>query len=204
MLQEVLSRHEKKKNRPFFIEDQPSFIKEKLDHPYSFFSDHAHYQHLSLGNMVLSKFPLESHQVIDLPSHKREQRCVLSCHAKLPSGLTLGLLCTHLNLLHTHRLKQYKTINDFCKAQKETSLILAGDFNDWSQIASKNLTELKEASSLLYGQYLKSFPAPFPRLALDRMYYKGLRPYIVEVLKSSPWTYLSDHLPILARFHYAH
>ena len=47
------------------------------------------------------------------------------------------VLCCHLNLLHRDRIKQYQAIRDYIVTlPADASLILAGDFNDWSKILS--------------------------------------------------------------------
>ena len=82
-------------------------------------------------------------------------------------------------------------------------VIIAGDFNDWRENASDLLLEELKMDEVFLkngGKHAATFPALFPLLALDRIYYKNIKCVQVEVLKSPLWRKLSDHLPIIAEF----
>ena len=82
-------------------------------------------------------------------------------------------------------------------------LIIAGDFNDWrghaEDILEKEL-KLQEAMNIISGSYAKTFPAYRPTLRVDRIYCRGVKILEAKVLAGKPWRYLSDHLPLLAKF----
>ena len=79
-------------------------------------------------------------------------------------------------------------------------MILAGDFNDW-RVASPKLLDkelgLTEAFVESHGKHAKTFPAVFPTLKVDRIYYRGLCCERIEVVRTKG---LSDHCPLMAAF----
>ncbi|NOQ90769.1 MAG: EEP domain-containing protein, partial [Gammaproteobacteria bacterium] len=50
------------------------------------------------------------------------------------------------------------------------------------------------------GSYARTFPAVFPVLSMDRIYYRGLDVVHCQRLHDQPWDRLSDHTPLLAEF----
>ena len=49
----------------------------------------------------------------------------------------------------------------------------------------------------------RTFPAMMPWLRLDRIYVRGFRVEMAEVLKDGPWARLSDHAPIVTELQLA-
>jgi endonuclease/exonuclease/phosphatase family metal-dependent hydrolase len=75
-------------------------------------------------------------------------------------------------------------------------LIIAGDFNDWRNHASKHLAERLELSEVfqqLSGRYARSFPVAMPMLRLDRIYVRGLCAVNADVHYGAGWSKISDH-----------
>ena len=82
-------------------------------------------------------------------------------------------------------------------------VILAGDFNEWRGRIGRQLESLfsmKEAHKTTHGKYAKTFPANWPILQMDRMYFRQLELLECECLNMPPWGSLSDHLPLYAQF----
>jgi endonuclease/exonuclease/phosphatase family metal-dependent hydrolase len=100
-----------------------------------------------MAMQFLSKYPIVRHDVIDLTIHAKEMRALLYCEIDHPHG-KLDLFCTHLNLLHRHRVKQYEIINKSIKElhHQKRPLILAGDFNDWIKKSYLFLDDLEFAA----------------------------------------------------------
>ena len=85
----------------------------------------------------------------------------------------------------------------------QAPLIIAGDFNDWRRGAFNYMErklELKEIYKVLEGKHAKTYPALYPTLKIDRIYYRGLRPLSGKILNEQCWKKLSDHLPLYATF----
>lgn len=166
------------------------------------YAPNASYKKGHHGNAILSRYPISLIENVNLTVNYFEKRGLLLASLELPDDLSpMSIACTHLNLRHKERLLQYLTIKKTIseKISSETRLILAGDFNDWNQMATTHFASdlsLTEAHSLLMGKYAYTYPAWFPKLPLDRIYFRGLKAVNVEVIKFK----LSDHLPLLATF----
>ena len=157
------------------------------------------------GNAILSHYPISNWENEDLTLHKLEKRGLLHCEIPLANQQTLHLFNVHLNLRHTDRLKQIeRVIARYLKLiPPEAPFILAGDFNDWGKELShyfENKLKLFECHKKIHTTYAKTFPSFFPLLSLDRIYAKNIYPTEVKSLNESPWTALSDHLPLYMEF----
>ena len=156
------------------------------------------------GNAILSKYPIRSYENIDISNNRFERRGIL--HAVVEwEGSPLHLLCVHLDLTGGGRKKQNERIVQRIEEAipSDERLILAGDFNDWRGLATahfKERLELHEAFQSVHGSHAKTFPAPFPFLTLDRMYFRGLYPVDAKCHEGNPWSQLSDHVAIEAAF----
>jgi len=152
------------------------------------------------GNAILSKFQIESFENIDLTVNKYEFRGLLHCVVNI-EGKRVDLFNVHLNLLHRHRVIQIERIIEraLSSVQSDT-LLLCGDFNDWTGRVSQmleNQVGLSEAFLSSEGVHARTFPSFMPILPLDRVYFKGASIGKCEVLKTPELRILSDHLPVL-------
>ena len=80
---------------------------------------------------------------------------------------------------------------------------VVGDFNDWNGTLGKALENqlgMREVFRDEHGHYAKTFPSHYPILRMDRIYYRGIDLIESECLGRRPWSELSDHLPLYARF----
>ncbi len=199
-LQEVVGKNKVfEKKFDHWIDNQFDFLAEDIWHD-GIFSEHAVYDHRNHGNVILSKYPIIYHEIINISLNPLEQRSLLFAELRVKDK-NVHCYCTHLNLLHRDRIKQYALIKDYIntKSKDVDQIILAGDFNDWNQHASKNLMSIEhihDAYKLKHGEYPRTFPAMLPFFKLDRIYTRGFNIHHAEVLKSEQWSSLSDHLPI--------
>ena len=155
------------------------------------------------GNALLSKFEILSYQNIDVSIAGPEQRGMLHCVLRLPgNSVDLHAICVHLGLVGAHRLQQVRLLIGLIETlPPEAPLIVAGDFNDWSQRAGRLLEEragLCEIFTETQGRPARSFPALFPILRLDRVYCRHLVGLRTRVLSKTPWSRLSDHAGLFA------
>src|SRR3990167_232995 len=131
------------------------------------------------GNAILSKYPILFSENVDLTMNKFEKRGMLHAVIKLPDRkFHTHLLCVHLGLFIKDRKKQLAEIARFIEKNisQNESIILGGDFNDWSNIASELLIgklKFQEAFHNHHQAHAKTFPAWAPMLRLDRMYFRG-------------------------------
>jgi endonuclease/exonuclease/phosphatase family metal-dependent hydrolase len=113
------------------------------------------------------------------------------------------LICTHLSLRESHRQHQLHRLCELIATEvpPHAALFVAGDFNDWRGRAHpilQRIAGLKEAFIEAGGQAAASFPARWPMLQLDRIYFRNAVLLRCEVLRARPWSRLSDHLPLYA------
>ena len=198
-LQEVLGWHELSAPRPQF-----EILADRVWSHYAY-GKNAVYSKGHHGNAILSQFPLESFENIDLSNHRFERRGLLHGVVSCPDwkGRRVHVLTAHLDLLAWGRKRQLAKLCEAIRSRvpPDEPLILAGDFNDWSEELSVGLQEgagLKEVFLERTGDHARTFPSWWPRLKLDRIYVKGFRVCEVETLSGSPWSRLSDHLALSA------
>jgi endonuclease/exonuclease/phosphatase family metal-dependent hydrolase len=172
--------------------------------PHYSYSKNVIYDHGHHGNLIISKYPIEFYNNINISTNSLENRGLLVCTITIPQNeqepkKTILACCLHLNLLHTGRKKQYKKIIDFIDTYEHQydSCILAGDFNDWNKKSFEyfeKILHMKEAHLTSNGFLAKTFPANIPFLALDRIYVKNLEIINSKVIyiDKNP----SDHLPL--------
>jgi endonuclease/exonuclease/phosphatase family metal-dependent hydrolase len=159
------------------------------------------------GNAILSRFPLGNSIDLDLRVSIKKPRRALITQASIPiDGETqsVQLCCTHLGLsgfersVQIRRIVQHKTLQQFA-----VPCIIGGDFNDvWSEHGRKHLEPVGFQRA---GKSIKTFPAAWPFLSLDGIYYRGhLR--LVDSLagRAEPSRTASDHLPLIADFALTH
>ena len=169
--------------------------------PHFAYGRNAIYQHGHHGNAILSKYPIVNSDNVDVSVMKRSQRGLL--FAQITPGVQL--VCAHMGLLAWERRRQFKQLKHQLMARGSAAegLIIAGDFNDWHLRLHKHFyrdLDVREAMTEIQGRPAKSFPAPYPLLPLDRIYYKGLVLREAKVLRGEPWRSLSDHCALYAEF----
>lgn len=207
-LQEVVGANEKHANHhaDWPTESQFEFLADKV-WPHFAYGKNAVYPEGHHGNAILSKFPIVAFSNIDLSTNPFEQRGVLHAEVALPGhDEPLHCLCLHLGLTRRGRKLQLERICDRIDEEipVSASVILAGDFNDWSKVASATLArhaDLHEAFKQKRGRYAATFPAALPLLALDRIYTRNLTVHEAAVLTGPTWRKLSDHAALLAELH---
>ncbi|NWA02310.1 endonuclease/exonuclease/phosphatase family protein [Pseudomonas gingeri] len=151
------------------------------------------------GNALLSKFPIQAYDNLDVSVHGNERRGLLHCRLDMPGHEQVHAICVHLGLREAHRQRQIDLLLDHLDSlPPAASVIIAGDFNDWRRRADTRLAaqSLIEAFSHTRGAPARSFPARLPLLRLDRIYLRNALPGTASVLSAWPWSHLSDHAPL--------
>ena len=174
---------------------------EELKHVYG--RNRVH-QHGHYGNAVLSRFPIVSVENEDISDHRFERRGLLHTVIKVPGWKrNLHCVCVHLSLHERGRQRQVDAIVARLKelVQRDTPTIVAGDFNDWRQRASRVLERdlgMQDVSMTSTGVHSQTFPSFLPLLRLDRIYVRGFHVVSTQVHRGAPWSLLSDHLAVSA------
>jgi endonuclease/exonuclease/phosphatase family metal-dependent hydrolase len=162
-------------------------------------TEHGHH-----GNAILSKFPITSWENLDVSANAVEQRGLLHCEIAIPSWeQNLHCVCVHLGLMDKWRGRQLTALNARINSSipANSPLIIAGDFNDWRQKASKALAEqqhLKEVFKVAHGSYARSFPSMMPLFKLDRVYTRGFKVIDCGVSGHTSSSKVSDHAALTA------
>lgn len=153
------------------------------------------------GNAILSKRPFLSWENVDVSVFGPSQR-----------GLLFGLIepnihvvCVHMGLLGWERRRQAQQLLEeiYRREAHNEPLIIAGDFNDWTSYLHRSLKRelhLDEAYCHFHGRLARTFPAAWPVLKMDRIYYRGFDLTYADRLSGSPWNALSDHCALYADF----
>jgi endonuclease/exonuclease/phosphatase family metal-dependent hydrolase len=197
-LQEVSGENLKNRKKGL-VDEQLEFFADGIWPHYSY-GKNSIYDHGHHGNLILSKFPIESFENVNLTTNIFEKRGMLICKIKTTESYFYAA-SLHLNLLHSGRELQYQKIEKYLR-QKTSDLptIIAGDFNDWNKKSSDYFEEklgMQEIYKTSHGQYAKSFPSKIPFLCLDRVYVKKFMVLGSELVLPQKSHLLSDHLPLL-------
>lgn len=204
-LQEVQGEHHNhaKKLSDWPDESQFEFLADGI-WPHFSYGKNSVYDHGHHGNAILSRFPILSSENIDISAHRFESRGMLHALIQIEDGVApLHCLCVHLGFFATGKRFQIGRILDRVKhtVPLESSLVIAGDFNDWSRRATKRLQDEIRVQEIFYsvgGRHVKTYPSVAPIFSLDRIYQRGFTVNKAKVLFGAPWSGFSDHAALYA------
>ena len=189
------------------------------DTQHSAYGKNAVYDHGHHGNALLSNFPITAVRNHDVSDHAFESRGILHCIVTIDSQI-IHCYVVHLGLFAGSRLRQTDALIEAVStsAPSDVPLLIAGDFNDWTNSLSESLCERlgvtevfdRHLTASRFGSYLRrlsgrgprkaparTFPAAMPVLQLDRIYVRGFDVVDAKVLFGASWARLSDHAPIM-------
>lgn len=165
---------------------------------YFYFERSISYQGGEYGNAILSRFPIERKEKLQLSSAEdTEPRALLVVKVTLPGGEKLKFASTHLDFSSsTNAANQAKDITAYF--EKETlPLIIAGDFN--AVIGSAAINELdNHFTRTCQDDCPPTIPVVDPQKAIDFIFYRPHQDIGVMEHRVINETYASDHLPVLA------
>src|SRR5690606_1880177 len=156
------------------------------------------------GNAILSKYPIVHWENEDISAHASEQRGLLQCEIAVPGWEQhLPGICVHLGLLGRWRRQQIAALRARIQSlvPADAPLIIAGDFNDWSQNVGQMLADdlnLHEVFERSIGKSARSFPALLPLFRLDRIYTRGFRVQHSQVHSGRRFGHVSAHAALSA------
>jgi endonuclease/exonuclease/phosphatase family metal-dependent hydrolase len=173
--------------------------------PYHAFGQTASWNGSEYGNALLSRFPLKKIYNTDISNSSYERRGLLYGLIYPKPDRPLHLFCCHLDLTHRGRLKQLEKMRIIISemAPKKSSILLAGDFNDWQEQLHPEIERffhVQEAFFQLNGKLLLSSPSLYPLFSLDRIYFRGVTPLAGRQIVTTHWRHRSDHLPLYVDF----
>ncbi|MFN3657684.1 MAG: endonuclease/exonuclease/phosphatase family protein [Pseudolabrys sp.] len=149
------------------------------------------------GQVLISRWPIESHEVRDISFPEREPRRAIRATVATPLG-KLTVVATHLGLSVHERRGQARALIDM--AAGEGPAIVIGDFNDWFWPGS-----VRKVLSRVLGARtrFRTFPSFFPLFRFDRIYCRP-REVLLASFVDPEARALSDHLPVIADLRVAH
>jgi endonuclease/exonuclease/phosphatase family metal-dependent hydrolase len=157
------------------------------------------------GNAILSRYPIVRWDNVDVSAHRFESRGLLHCEIGIPQWReNLHCICVHLGLFKRGRSRQLQLLERHIEelVPKDAPLVIAGDFNDWREMASRVLAQrlaLAEVFELTEGRSARTFPATLPLFRLDRIYVRGFHIERAQVHQGHPWSKISDHAVLSAQ-----
>lgn len=202
-LQEVIGVHQGHATRFPDWPDNPQyeFLADSIWPQYAY-GRNAIYPHGDHGNALLSKFPIERYDNVDVSfDDRQERRGILHCRLRRPGAeLPIHAICVHLGLRESHRQHQLEQLCRLLdRLPAHHPVVIAGDFNDWRQRASPQLSRcagVHEVWSREHGAPARTFPAFCPLLRLDRIYVRNAESSHPRTFSTRPWPHLSDHIPL--------
>jgi endonuclease/exonuclease/phosphatase family metal-dependent hydrolase len=158
-------------------------------------------RHGEHGNALLSRWPLGDIGHHDVSDHRFEQRGLLHVPVRW-NGVLVHAIVAHFGLIHASRVRQVERLAAFIEAEvpPDERLIVAGDFNDWSDKLDVPMGRFGLTRAIHEGAlpvHYNTFPSRMPVFAMDRFYTRGLRCVTSSVPRGVAWARMSDHLPML-------
>jgi endonuclease/exonuclease/phosphatase family metal-dependent hydrolase len=180
---------------------QSDQIRKLLNHAHVF-APNTFYRRGCHGNATFTSLAVLAHANIDVTESYFERRGILRTRLRHQDG-ELELLNVHFSLTRRQRERQWAKLASTVLQASDVPVLVCGDFNDWSADLDRKAMRtglLHNALWTLPKPARRTFPSRRPLLALDRIYFRGLRLLAIDVLRGPPWSALSDHLPVQATF----
>ena len=205
-LQEVRDQHIKHSRRfsAWPLDGQVEFLADAVWNDYAY-GKNSVYPAGHHGNALLSKYPIIKYENTDISAHHSEQRGLLYCEISIPGWQQpLHCICVHLGLFAGWRRKQIGILRDRIMEMvpDDAPLVIAGDFNDWSMSAGRELVHGLHLHEVFEhhgdGKPARSFPSFLPMFRLDRIYVRGFHVKHVEVHSGPQFVKVSDHAVLTA------
>ncbi|MGQ0708211.1 MAG: endonuclease/exonuclease/phosphatase family protein [Rhodoferax sp.] len=158
-------------------------------------------RHGEHGNALLSRWPVLGHRHEDMSDHRFEQRGLLHVELQVRQQ-RVHVIVVHLGLIRSSRVRQLAQLARYVQREiaPHDALVVAGDFNEWDDWVEHAL--LRVGLRCFGPVQALTFPARLPLVQLDHVYARGLRPVGQWIPRGALWSRMSDHLPLVAEFHW--
>ncbi|MGL5306824.1 MAG: endonuclease/exonuclease/phosphatase family protein [Aeromonas veronii] len=181
----------------------------KLTGMYGVFGAAIDYDNGKYGLAFLSKYPIETKEIVKLPSGSREQRIALIAEVSVPGfPAPITTINTHLDTKENSEIRvgQIQELNDRTVEIRGIK-ILMGDLNDTPETTSiKEVTKYWNSITPLNRDH-RTWPANNPEIGVDYIFTSNAQRWNVNnvtipsqtgVYAGVNWPAVSDHLPVLA------
>lgn len=203
-LQEVQGEHAHHMHRhpSYPSHPQHEFLAQEL-WPHHAYGMNSVYDAGHHGNAILSRFSIVQSMNTDVSAHRFESRGLLHCEVEL-GGEGVHCLCAHFGLFARGRRIQARALIEYVQREipSDAPLLIAGDFNDWSNQLSHPLEKelaVHDVFQLHGGKLARSYPSGMPLFRLDRIYVRGFNVQRCDVHVGGKWRRLSDHAALSAQ-----
>jgi endonuclease/exonuclease/phosphatase family metal-dependent hydrolase len=184
-------------------DDQPRLLA-RYFRCHSVFQPTVHFGAGAYGNLVLTRWPVESRHRITLRQAGRKPRGAQLLLVDTPEG-PLHLVHTHLGLAERERHWQMQRLLGhmlFRSAEPQPTLVV-GDFNDWRDTLAGGRLAVEGFRQVTSppGRF-RTFPAWLAIGALDKAFVRGrIDVRQARIVRTSLAKAASDHLPLVIDFH---
>lgn len=188
------------------LEPQAELIARKLDYRYVFGATRKHLGH-GYGNVTLSRRPFEQTLYYDLTIPGFEERGCLRTDVRVGKRL-LHIFNLHLGTAFLERRRQAQKLVDQAVLKAidiSGARVVLGDFNEWTRgsVTRALRTEFHQTDLRVHLSRLRTYPAVFPVLHLDHIYFDWhLEAERASFFMSKNTLIASDHLPLVAEFRF--
>jgi endonuclease/exonuclease/phosphatase family metal-dependent hydrolase len=155
------------------------------------------------GLAVLSRHPIVSTRVIELPAGKQEPRTALAAEVMVEGHAAVTFVSVHLDWLGDDA-ERYAQAGALVAALEDThGVILAGDFNDAPGSRTVRLLAESYTNAAKAEGGRETFPSDVPRREIDFIMHRPGYAFVssAEVLDERV---ASDHRPVLAVLEWVH
>lgn len=147
------------------------------------------------GNVLMTSGKVQAVRQLDLSYRGREPRGAIDSDIDF-SGETLRVIVAHLGLLPAERRFQVEKLLHILKERRARMVIVLTDFNEWLP-TGRSLRWLH--TRLGKTALVRTFPAPFPVFALDRIWVSPSSGLLkIGAIRTPVTRVASDHLPLKA------
>lgn len=155
------------------------------------------------GNMIMSRWPIHQAHQVCLRFNKRKPRGAQYVIVETGEG-QLGLINWHLGLSGRERHWQSRQLLQHTLLETNAHLptIVAGDANDWrDHLPERVFAHHSFQMVTAPAKRFRSFPAWWPVLALDKIFFRGgVQSQLARVVSTPMARRASDHLPVVIDF----
>lgn len=198
-LQEVDREVRRSKNH-----DQPKLLAEYFKATEKLFQLNVRLKNGGYGNLMLSRWPFQSHHQISLQLNRKKRRGAQIAVVETPEGL-FHLVNWHLGLAEKERHWQVNHLftHPLFRESEHLPTLVVGDYNDWRNTLADGPFQSNDFHQVTAPiSRFRSFPAYMAVGSLDKGFYKGnITIRHAKVVRSRQAKIASDHLPLVIDFH---
>jgi len=183
-------------------EDQARYVAEQLGFHFAFGENRQH-EGGRYGNVLLTRFPIQSHQNFDITAGGRERRGCLRADVRFHESV-VHVFNVHFGTRFFEQRKQARQLIDggiITSDDLSGPRIVLGDFNEWirGSVTPRMTPHLNKANVRRNLRKHRTFPGKFPLFPLDHIYFdESLRLKRLYRHRSRVALVASDHLPLVA------